>query len=201
MNSIEGKCRMEGVLCMRLFTAILFNEEIGKSLNESALKLKSYSKSGTFTARENFHLTVNFIGETKRLEEVKQAMEEAVEKSGTHKFTLELKGMGRFKRREGDIYWIGVERNETLWRMQKQLVKELKEAGFFDIDDMDYKPHITLGRRIWLRDAEQAMEFERSVQPLQMVVSKLSLMKSERINGKLVYTEIYHVDIEERGAI
>ncbi len=186
---------------MRLFTAVLFNEELEHSLNESALKLKSYSKSGTFTARENFHLTVNFIGETKRLEEVKLAMDEAVEKSGVHSFTLELKGSGRFKRREGDIYWVGVERNEALWRMQRQLVKELKEAGFFDIDDMEYTPHITLGRRVLLKDANQALDFERSIQPLQMVVSELTLMKSERINGRLVYTEIYHVDLEKRGAI
>ena len=185
---------------MRLFTAILFNEEIEESLYESALRLKGCSKSGTFTAKENFHLTVNFIGETKRIDEVKQAMNHTVERAGTHKFSLELKGQGRFKRREGDIYWIGVERNETLWRMQKQLVKDLKEAGFFDLDDMEYTPHITLGRRIQLKDADHDMEFGRGIQPQQMVASKLSLMKSERINGKLIYTEIFHVDFDKKIA-
>jgi 2'-5' RNA ligase len=179
---------------MRLFTAILFNEEIVDSLNKSALRLKSYSKGGTFTAKENFHLTINFIGETKRLDEVKLAMKQAVEKAGMHEFSLKLKGQGRFKRREGDIYWIGVERNEALWKMQKQLVKHLKEIGYFDIDDMEYTPHITLGRRIQLKETSQVMDFEKSIQPLEMMVNKLSLMKSERINGKLVYTEIYQVD-------
>lgn len=181
---------------MRLFTAILFNKEIEDALNESASKLKSFSKSGTFTTKENFHLTVNFIGETKRLEEVKQAMNLAVDKSEIHRFLLELRGVGRFKRREGDIYWVGVEKNEKLWRMQKQLVKELKELGFFDIDDMEYTPHITLGRRVRLRDMNQEILFEESIPSLQMMVLRLSLMKSERINGRLVYTEIYHVNLD-----
>lgn len=182
---------------MRLFTAILFHEQIVNSLYESTLSLKNLSKGGTFTEKENFHLTVNFIGETKRLEEVKQAMDQAVEETRMREFLLELKGYGKFKRREGDIYWIGVERNDALWRMQKQLVKNLKEQGFFDIDDKDYTPHITLGRRIQLKDANQLIEFEKRIQPMQMVVSKLSLMKSERINGKLVYTEIYHVNFKD----
>ncbi|MDF2514045.1 MAG: hypothetical protein K0S04_3911, partial [Herbinix sp.] len=43
----------------------------------------------------------------------------------------------------------------------------------------------------------QVMDFEKSIQPLEMMVNKLSLMKSERINGKLVYTEIYQVDFSE----
>ncbi len=180
---------------MRLFTAIIFNEEVENSLYDSVLRLKNYSKGGTFTAKENLHLTVNFIGETKRLEEVKEAMRRAVGKSKAQNFFLELKGLGKFKRREGDIYWIGVERNETLWRMQKELVKELKEAGFFDIDNMEYTPHMTLGRRIQLKETFRFKEFEETLPVIGMTVARLSLMKSERINGKLTYTEIYHVEL------
>ena len=33
---------------------------------------------GSFTAKDNLHLTLNFIGETKKIELVKEAMEEAV---------------------------------------------------------------------------------------------------------------------------
>ncbi|HHV12776.1 MAG TPA: RNA 2',3'-cyclic phosphodiesterase [Clostridiales bacterium] len=182
---------------MRLFTAILFNEEVENLLYDSVLRLKDYSKGGTFTAKENLHLTVNFIGETKRLEEVKGAMRRAVEKSKVHGFFLELKGLGRFKRREGDIYWIGVERNETLWRLQKELVKELKEAGFFDIDDMAYTPHMTIGRRIQLKETFRPREFGETLPVIGMRVARLSLMKSERINGKLIYTEIFYVDLEK----
>jgi 2'-5' RNA ligase len=180
---------------MRLFTAILFDEDIKSSLYAAAENLRALSKGGSFTARDNLHLTVNFIGETKRLEEVKQAMDRAVRKVRAKRFYLDLRGFGRFKCREGDIYWVGVEREDTLWKLRGELVRELKEAGFYDIDDMEYTPHLTLGRRVNLKENFHAAEFEAGIVPMRMEVTRLSLMKSERIEGKLVYTEIYHAGL------
>ena len=181
---------------MRLFTAILFSEEITASLYNSVERLRSSAKSGTFTTKENLHQTVNFIGETNRLEEVKQAMKLAIDKTKAVSFALSINGFGKFKRNEGDIYWIGVEKEITLWRLQKEMVKELKAAGFFDVDDKDYKPHLTLGRRVKAQKEFNEKEFEATIIPMQMEVGKISLMKSERIQGKLVYTEIYHVGLD-----
>lgn len=178
---------------MRLFTAIIFDSKIEDSLYKTVENLKNNSKSGTFTTKENLHLTVNFIGETKRIDELKQAMITAMEKAKAVKFKLLLGGFGKFKRREGDIFWVGVEKENTLWKLQKQLVKELQEAGFFDIDAMEYTPHLTLGRRVMLKDNFNSIEFEAGILPMQMEVTKISLMKSERIQGKLVYTEIFQV--------
>jgi 2'-5' RNA ligase len=181
---------------MRLFTAILFDQEIKASLYDTVEELKLISRGGTFTERENLHLTVNFIGETKRLEEVKEAMHTAVEASKAEIFPLGIQGFGSFKRREGDIYWIGVERNDVLWRLQKELVKKLKAAGFYEIDDRDYKPHLTLGRRIKTPQTFDFKTFEAGITPLQMKVERISLMKSERIEGRLTYTEIYQVGLK-----
>jgi RNA 2',3'-cyclic 3'-phosphodiesterase len=181
---------------MRLFIAVLFHERIETALFDTVIKLRNTSLSGTFTRKENLHLTVNFIGETKRIDEVKTAMEQAVHHTDSKRFVLSIQGFGKFKRREGDIYWVGVEREETLWRLQRELVKELKEAGFYDIDDMNYTPHLTLGRRVKVNEKFQMHEFEAGITPLTMEVARLSLMKSERIDGKLVYTEIYHVNLD-----
>ncbi len=180
---------------MRLFIAVLFPVDIEASLYQAVEKLKNKSKSGTFTARENLHLTVNFIGETKRLEEVTSAMQRAVDKANALSFELTVRGFGRFRRREGDIYWIGVEKENTLWRLQKELVKELKEAGFYDVDDMEYTPHLTLGRRVIVKEGFNSREFESEIAPMAVPVSRLSLMKSERLEGKLVYTEIFHIGL------
>jgi 2'-5' RNA ligase len=181
---------------MRLFIAALFNEEVKASLHDTTLRLKSLAKGGTFTDPENLHLTINFIGETNRLEEVKNAMKQALDKADGENFTLSIRGFGKFKRDDGDIYWIGIEKDATLWRIQKELVKELKEAGFFDIDDRKYKPHLTIGRRITVGKDFADKEFEAGINPMQMEVSGISLMKSERVQGKLTYTEIYHIGLE-----
>ncbi len=181
---------------MRLFIAILFDQEIKTSLYETVEKLKQSAMGGNFTELEKLHLTVNFIGETKRLEEVKYAMRTAVEASKAEGFPLRLQGFGRFKRMEGDIYWVGVEQNDVLWRLQKELVKKLKEAGFYEIDDRDYKPHLTLGRKVRVGQAFDSKAFEAGIRPLQVKVEKISLMKSERIEGRLTYTEIYQVGLK-----
>ncbi len=181
---------------MRLFIAILFDEEIKDSLHDTVIRLKQAAKGGTFTEKENLHLTVNFIGETGRFEEVKGAMSRALLRVEAERFTLAIHGFGRFKREDGDIYWVGVMKDNMLWRIQKELVKELKEAGFFDIDDREYKPHLTLGRRIKVDKTFDSNAFEAEIKPLQMKVGKISLMKSERVEGKLTYTEIFKVDLK-----
>ncbi len=181
---------------MRLFIAILFNEEIKTSLSHIVDRLKKATTGGTFTEKENLHLTVNFIGETKRLNEVKEAMRRALEQVGAKSFPLTVSGFGRFNREGGDIYWVGVSRENMLWQLQKELVKRLKEEGFFDIDDRDYKPHVTLGRRIKVDKSFDSKAFEASIEPLQMRVERISLMKSERVEGKLTYTEIFWLGLQ-----
>jgi 2'-5' RNA ligase len=181
---------------MRLFTAIIFNEEIKNSLYDTIEKLQASTQKGSFTTKENLHLTLNFIGETERVEEVKQAMNHAVMKANTHSFPITIRGFGRFKRREGDIYWAGIQEERTLWRLQKEMQKELIKEGFV-IDDRDYKPHLTLGRRVLVREKFNLEQKEEEMPQMSMEVIKISLMKSERIQGKLTYTEIYHVRLEK----
>jgi 2'-5' RNA ligase len=183
---------------MRLFTAVLFDEKINEALFDSVEKLHRSSASGSFTMKENLHLTVNFIGETQRVEEVKQAMKLATDKVRAESFALSMGGLGKFKRNEGDIYWIGVEKDTMLWRIQREMGKELREAGFFDVDDKEYRPHLTLGRRVKVQKDFDVKVFEERILPMKMNVDRISLMKSERVQGKLVYTEIYHVKIDHQ---
>lgn len=180
---------------MRLFTAILLEEEVKSSIMKAMDMLKQNAIHGSFTHKENLHLTVNFIGETKRLTEVKEAMRSAVEITKPGIMQLQLQGFGRFKRSEGDIYWVGINKNEALWRLQRQLVKELKEVGFYDLDDREYKPHLTMGRRIEVGKQFDPKDFEAGIALMKTEASRLSLMKSERLQGKLTYTEIYHVSL------
>jgi len=180
---------------MRLFTAIIFDEDTKDKIYEVEERLRLASKKGSFTVRDNLHLTLNFIGETERLDDVKQAMKAAADSISHKGFVLDIKGFGRFKRREGDIYWLGVHKDPTLCRLQKQLAKELKNVGFYDIDDTEYTPHLTLGRRVLPKDNFDAREFEARIAPISMKVHRISLMKSERPDGKLTYTEIFQIPL------
>lgn len=130
-------------------------------------------------------MTVVFIGETTRVQPVK----EALDRLSAAPFTLVIDGLGRFRRSGGDIYWLGIEKNETLLKIYSQLVRELSQRGFV-LETRDYKPHLTLGREVVLDETFSSDNFNRNLKPLTMEVAKISLMKSERLNGTLTYTEI-----------
>lgn len=159
-------------------------------------ELRNHTTSGKFIERDNLHLTLVFIGETNQEEVIKQAMEDAVKNTNATPFQISMRGLGRFKRPEGDIYWVGVEKEDTLWRLQQELTTELKNRGL-NIEDREYKPHLTLGRKVRVEKNFNKEEIENNMLPTMMEVAKISLMKSERVQGNMVYTEIYEVPLKE----
>ena len=68
--------------------------------------------------------------------------------------------------------------------LQRELTEQLLTMGFA-LERRRYNPHITLGREVVTDAAPWKME------PFGEVVSRIDLMKSERLQGKLTYTAIY----------
>ena len=166
---------------MRLFIAINFPEEIKDYLINAINNLKEQSLGGNFSRRENLHLTLCFIGETSKINVIKKIMEKIESES----FELSFNSSGRFKRKEGDIFWVGVEQNPRLIALWHYLTNELITAGF-DIEDREYKPHITMGRKVLTQKYPSI-----DVPDVKFKVSQVDLMKSEHINGILTYTPLF----------
>lgn len=175
---------------MRLFIAVLLDDSIKDALMKEIGWLKTQSVQGNFTRRENLHLTLAFLGETDKLSQAKKAMERVKSES----MSLCLGKQGMFGGRDGDLFWRGLKPNPTLEKLQKDLCRRLEEQGF-SLEQRKFVPHLTLGRRVIL-----SPQADRSDCPClngQMKVKKISLMKSERVGGKLVYTEIFSRQLEE----
>jgi len=170
---------------MRLFIAINFDKKTRDNISSIQSNLKNYSK-GSYTHPANIHLTLVFLGEIspEKIENVKQAMSQI----SLSQINIIFNHVGFFKRNDGDIWWIGLEKNEKLFILQKNLVSALIEYGF-NVDRHTFCPHITLGRGIRL-----SKEVDRSIfmnTPFDTKINSISLMRSERINGRLTYTELY----------
>ena len=99
-------------------------------------------------------------------------------------FDVSVDHIGRFRRDEGDIWWAGIAENRDLLKLQCNLAGRLRSEGFI-LEKRLYSPHITLGRRVVTDMAP------RSVAPFGEAVTSIELMKSERVQSKLVYTAIY----------
>ena len=171
---------------MRLFIAINLNDKVKEKLYNIALKLKSQVIKGNFTRKENLHLTLVFIGETNDVTAVKNVMETI----NLPPFEIKLNGLGKFKRAGGDIYWIGTQENKILTDLHQQLSSALLNMGF-KIEKRPFKPHLTLGREVVIKE-----RLNMEVPKFNININKISLMKSERIDGKLTYTEIYKKDLQ-----
>nr|WP_319488862.1 RNA 2',3'-cyclic phosphodiesterase [uncultured Caproiciproducens sp.] len=177
---------------MRLFISINFNEQIKDSLYGCIQTLKEGSLRGNFTRRENLHLTLAFLGETSKAGSAKQAMDAAA----GDPFELSIGGFGRFPRGGGDIYWIGVENSAALNSINSRLCTALRREGF-SIETRAFRPHLTLGREVLPADGFDRNAFVRSIPPMSMNVEEISLMKSEKVGGRLTYSEVYAKQLGE----
>lgn len=171
---------------MRLFLALLFPQEIVDRLDDAAARLRAASVRGTFTRRENLHLTLAFLGETDRAGAVKRAMDRVA----AAPFPLELRGMGKFRRDGGDICWVGVGESEPLAALSASIWTELAKEGFAP-ETRAFRPHLTLGRGVVLPGGFDAAGFSDSLGSMRMEMRSFSLMKSERLSGRLIYTALY----------
>ncbi len=148
-------------------------------------ELENAALRGNFTRRENLHLTLAFLGESSGWKDARQAME----KVDGRPFPLVIQGLGKFPRGAAGIYWAGIQKSPPLIALQSNLCRELSLAEF-SLEQRAYQPHLTLGREVVLRENFEEAAFQNLVPQLSMEVRRMSLMRSERIGGRLVYTEI-----------
>ena len=167
---------------MRLFTALCFDDETKNALF-AAGKAAENSSGGNFSAKENLHLTLVFIGETEREDEIRSALS----KIEFPAFEFKISGMGTF---EKGIFWAGTEENEKLQNLRKEVFEKLKNLGF-EPEEREFVPHITLARKFRPGEDFSAEETEKLLPEKAVSANRISLMKSERIEGVLKYTEIY----------
>ena len=164
---------------MRLFIAIRMSDEMKKELVHLMRELRGNGVSGTYAPVQNLHLTLCFIGETDRKEDIQKVLDQLSWKP----FSMTLSGMGRF----GDLLWAGVDGGTELSSLAEEIRKGLDDIGV-SYDNKAFHPHITLLRRMTGEDGTKFSPLNT-----KMTVREISLMRSDRVNGRMVYTSIYTV--------
>lgn len=110
-----------------------------------------------------------------------EQLRRVIDRAAGEAFPLAVSGMGRF----GDLWWAGVEKNPALELLAERLRSGCRASGF-RIDEKPFRAHVTLVREL-RSDVPPRVNLPRT----EMTVTRVSLMKSERIGGKLTYTEVY----------
>lgn len=168
---------------MRLFFALTFSEETKKQITPYRDWVAKEAEKGKFTRDANYHLTLEFLGETEP-EKVPE-LKAIVQQLNRPPKVLRVNRIDSFQKRNKKIIWLGIEEDPRVYQLQRQLVALLNEAGFVT-ETRPYNPHITLGRRIVLHKPESEFSF----QPFDLPVHAIALMESKREDDKLIYEAI-----------
>ena len=165
-----------------MFIAINFNEDTRRRLVVFRDDLQTSSMSGNFSLPENIHLTLAFLGECDA--EQTAAAKAVMGEIDFQLFEIRVERIGHFKRQGGDIWWAGIKGTAPLTGLRQRLTEGLGLQGF-KLDTRKFSPHVTLGREIMTKASPWQIE------AFGETVTKIDLMKSERIRGKLTYTAVY----------
>lgn len=174
---------------MRLFIAIELPASFKNEVARIQKEVKQLSSGGRFVPKENFHITLHFIGESQNLVGAAEAMAEAVR--GIRSFELHLgKYSALEKGSRGSTSVLKVLGDmEELRAMYESLESALSDRGF-SRERKQFTPHITLGRSVELDDIS-AGELERLSPNASMQVRGISLFESVREGSRMVYTPLH----------
>lgn len=171
---------------MRLFIAAELPRAWQEELWQAGQALRRLGVRGRFTPRENFHLTLAFLGEVSQPHRVAAVMDEIQARP----FVMELTEAGRFAPRGGEIWWVGVAPRPGLLAAQARLCGGLGKAGFV-LDRRPFFPHITLARRVRPPGGVGPEALTGLLVPRRTTVVRLTLLSSALSQDGAVYAPIH----------
>lgn len=175
---------------MRLFIALKLSPETEEAFDTIMRSLRHQARAGVFVPRQNLHCTLAFLGEREPAEA--RRIQDALELVHAEPFGLRFTQLGSFSGHgdDGRTWWIGTEPSAELRELHKQVQDVLLQGGLLTRGER-FVPHVTLGRQIRLPDTFDAKTMEASLPRTEETIDRLWLMRSDRTNGKLVYTHVY----------
>ena len=163
---------------MRLFVAIELSEDMKKAAVQILHSLKQNGVKGNYTPVQNMHVTLCFIGEVSD----SRIIEEALSAVKFKPFKLGFTELGNF----GDLLHIGTRGGQGINNLANDIRKALDAAGI-EYDRKKFTPHITLVRK------SSGKPGKIEIPNADMMVKRVSLMRSDNVNGKMVYTRIWEI--------
>ena len=200
---------------MRVFYAVTFADYIKQALVDSLPEIKKYTSRGSFTAKDNFHITLVFVGEcdTGKLEPLKGVIDKTVKKldlpelfrANPIKATIDK--LGTFARPDDALMWAGVKTSpdDILSKIHKTINQELVNCGIYIKQDRNkFTPHITIARRVEFASISGNEIDQINFAPIDFTINSITLMESimsvetNKTSGGRQYTKIVYKPLYER---
>jgi len=172
---------------MRLFIGISLDQKVKDELVElQEVWLKNSIKHHK-TEQNNLHLTLKFLGEVNSsfIDEVMESLEDNLQDFSS--FEIKIHGIGSFVRNQEHILWAGItDGKEMLNKLYKKVETAIKSIPIIT-DDNNFRPHITLARRVIFIDKKP---LSLPLISIKQKITTVTLFHSHQVSGKLTYTPI-----------
>jgi len=128
---------------MRLFVALDIDPDIRQRITEFRDQMRPLAPDFRWVGPETFHITLQFLGETRKLDEIQNALE-AVRGAPIE---LVFRNPGFFPSPKSPrVFWVGIEAGQNLQELVNAMGQALQPLGF-ERDTAPFKPHLTLARK------------------------------------------------------
>jgi 2'-5' RNA ligase len=155
---------------MRLFVALDIDESIRNCLVNFRDEMRSLAPGVRWVAPETFHITLQFLGETQKLEPITTALATVRAKP----VTMSFRAAGFFPNpNRARVFWVGIHSDPNLEHLVSEIGIALAPLGFTR-DQEEYHPHLTLARAGSGRP--QQRPGDKPAPGLQQVRAKLEAM-------------------------
>lgn len=166
---------------MRLFVAVRPGGETLDAIRELQDKLRGSGTLGNYIPADALHITLAFIGEVSDPVPVIAALKDL---SGCG-FTVQIDTTGHY----GDLWWAGPASDSEALRGLAEDVRERLALAGVGFDRKPFRPHITFLRRA------HRMPDGIGIKRTRTHVTRVSLIRSERIGRRMQYTELFGLDL------
>ncbi|MBN1994724.1 MAG: RNA 2',3'-cyclic phosphodiesterase [Anaerolineae bacterium] len=172
---------------LRVFIAIDLPDDARAKLADVQSRLKEMTPPNTvrWTAPQNIHLTLHFLGDVAvaDLHKIIAALELAG--AACVPFSLALEGVGCFPHtRRPRIVWVGISgQMEILAQMHQDLGAMLQKNIGFRPESRPYSPHLTIGR------------VKKGIPPRRLTQLGQAIESQQRLGGQLIALEVKEIKL------
>ncbi|MCB9100043.1 MAG: RNA 2',3'-cyclic phosphodiesterase [Anaerolineales bacterium] len=195
---------------IRTFIAVELPDNARQIITQLQSRLKGLAPPHTvrWTASQNIHLTLHFLGDIQsdELDQINNALQTSTQTAQS--FSLTLGELGCFPNmRRPRILWVGVHgETQPLIALHRRLGVALQTAINFTPESRPYAPHLTIGRvnsggpARHIPQLSQMLATEQAVGRLvTFEVDHISLIKSELKPTGSIYTPLTRVSLNPRS--
>ncbi|MCH5159665.1 MAG: RNA 2',3'-cyclic phosphodiesterase [Clostridiales bacterium] len=174
---------------MRVFIALDLPQKTKDNLERSANEFKMLSNGGNFIPKDNYHLTLHFLGEVapSDLTFIQSAMDGVKDLVAPELAVMQFTVL-----RASDVVCAKLRQSKDLTTLHDELGARLEQHGF-EVEHRAYRPHVTLIRKKSFTLPFSEVTKSVRVYNMPFTACDLTLFESVFTPNGVTYRELYKV--------